>query len=68
MLQVASVIFFMFHVFYTHVASVCSKSFICFYTYVALKICVASVLCCSVRVLRSGRRPRGERGTGLWND
>jgi hypothetical protein len=37
MLQVASVIFWMFHVFHTHVASVCFKCFIYFYMYVVFK-------------------------------
>jgi hypothetical protein len=37
MLQVASVIFWMFHVFHTHVASACFKCFIYFYMYVVFK-------------------------------
>jgi len=50
MLQVASVIFWMFHVFHTHIASTCSKCFIRFQTYVVFKyFYVISILCCLSR-------------------
>jgi hypothetical protein len=43
--------FWMFHVFYTHVANACSKCFICVQIYVASKkkLYVTSVLCCLAR-------------------
>jgi hypothetical protein len=53
MLQVTSVIFFMFHVFHTHVASACYKCFISFETYVPFK---KNFMLQVFYVVRSGRR------------
>ena len=38
MLQAASVLFWMFHVFHKDVARACSKCFICFQSYVAFML------------------------------
>jgi len=56
MLQVASVLFWMFHVFHTHVARGCSKCFIYFQSYVAFILQV-------FMLFGRGRAGAGGRGT-----